>query len=456
MPKDIFKKLGIDIKAKNSMQVGFLKSFNRIYQNTIKKFECEEVQEYFHNMVAALMIEFEKIYEDSDIKTLYRIKSPKSLIDKILEYMVRTDKAVIRYDNEYGFESRLKEEIHDMLAITVVLGYRPPTFSSKDSEIKRLVEEKNENNKFTGEMQKFMLKLVQEEFSGTEDIKYNYNCTKKEYYNYCITVAERTKKLFNPNATRLLEQYDALISLIKEKQSKIEENECIDEKTVKEINFVNLFKAYRSEIYDNIDLNILTKQLKAVINQSKLLKRFGVTLDEDSYKETRTNRGYCANFLYLNTPVGKIELQLQTRNQNRQGSYGYAAHFEMDDKAIEPFPQPDENDEEQIQKFKKSVEMISPKKFVAQFDDAEPGRIITHIYGEYQNYKSLMSQVKSGSKTDLAMKEYFGKLYSKKDKIFSKEDSIESFIEYDIEEYLNSKSFKKVMKLYSNKENQAR
>lgn len=35
MPKDIFKKLGIDIKAKNSMQVGFLKSFNRIYQNTI-------------------------------------------------------------------------------------------------------------------------------------------------------------------------------------------------------------------------------------------------------------------------------------------------------------------------------------------------------------------------------------------------------------------------------------
>ena len=42
------------------------------------------------------------------------------------------------------------------------------------------------------------------------------------------------------------------------------------------------------------------------------------------------------------------------------------------------------------------------------------------------------------------------------DKIFSKEDSIESFIEYDIEEYLNSKSFKKVMKLYSNKENQAR
>lgn len=106
MPKDIFKKLGIDIKAKNSMQVGFLKSFNRIYQNTIKKFECEEVQEYFHNMIAALMIEFEKIYEDSDIKTLYRIKSPKSLIDKILEYMVRTDKAVIRYDNEYGFESR--------------------------------------------------------------------------------------------------------------------------------------------------------------------------------------------------------------------------------------------------------------------------------------------------------------------------------------------------------------
>ena len=75
--KSIFEKLGIDIKVKNSKEMGVLKSFNRIYQKTMKKYKSPETVEYFHNLVSAIMIDFEKVYEDSDVKTLYRTKAPK-------------------------------------------------------------------------------------------------------------------------------------------------------------------------------------------------------------------------------------------------------------------------------------------------------------------------------------------------------------------------------------------
>lgn len=458
--KSIFEKLGIDIKVKNSKEMGVLKSFNRIYQKTMKKYKSPETVEYFHNLVSAIMIDFEKVYEDSDVKTLYRTKAPKSLIDKILEYMVRPDKADFNYNDTEGFSSKLKEEIHDMLAITMVLGYRPPTFASKDPKIQDLIQKKNESNFFIGEMQNFRLKLVEEEFPGTDKIKYKYDCTKGEYYDNCIAVAKKIKEQVNPKATKRIEKYNKIISAIENKKESLGEiglKEKITESTIKEIDFTRLYKSYKNEIYDNIDLNIFTKQIKSVLSKSAVLKRLGVSIDEKSYKETRTARGFASNFIYLVTPLGKVELQVQTRNQNRQASYGYAAHYDMnDEKSIKPFELPDENDRNAIEKFKTSVEMVSPQKYVAEFDDAEPGRIIIHEYGEYQNYKSLMSQVKRGTKTDLKMKQYFEKLYEIKDKIFTKNDKIKSFIEYDIKQYLRSDKYKDILKISKNKENEAR
>lgn len=442
---NILKKLGIDVKAKNSTEVGFLDSFMRIYQKTITKYKSEETMEYFHNLISAIMIEFGKAYEDSDIKVLYRTKSPKSLIDKILEYMVRPDKADFKCD-ENGFYSKLKEEIHDMLAITMVLGYRPPTFASNDPEIKELIDKKNDGNRFIGQIQGFRLNLIEEEFPGTAKVKYRYDCSKEEYYNHCILLAERIKGLLNPKATKRIKQYEHIISAIDEiKESLGEEGlkEKIDATTVKQIDFNRLYKSYINEIYDTIDLNIFTKQVKAIMTGAPILKKFGITIDEESYKETRTERGFAANFIYLVTPLGKIELQVQTRNQNRQASYGYAAHYDMSsDKSIKPFELPDIDDADAIERFKTSVEMVSPQKYVAEYDDAEPGRIIIHGYGEYQNYKLLMSQVKRGSITDLQMKQYFERLYELKDKFFTKQDTIESFIEYDINQYLKSDRFK--------------
>lgn len=309
-------------------------------------------------------------------------------------------------------------------------------------------------------MQNFRLKLVEEEFPGTDKIKYKYDCTKGEYYDNCIAVAKKIKEQVNPKATKRIEKYNKIISAIENKKESLGETglkEKITESTIKEIDFTRLYKSYKNEIYDNIDLNIFTKQIKSVLSKSALLKRLGVGIDEKSYKVTRNARGFSSNFIYLVTPLGKVEIQVQTKNQNRQASYGYAAHYDMnDEKSIKPFELPDENDKDAIEKFKTSVEMVSPQKYVAEFDDAEPGRIIIHEYGEYQNYKSLMSQVKRGTKTDLKMKQYFEKLYEIKDKIFTKNDKIKSFIEYDIKQYLRSDKYKDILKISKNKENEAR
>ena len=53
---NILEKLGIDINAKNSTEVGFLDSFMRIYKKTITKYKSEDTMEYFHNLISAIMI----------------------------------------------------------------------------------------------------------------------------------------------------------------------------------------------------------------------------------------------------------------------------------------------------------------------------------------------------------------------------------------------------------------
>ena len=164
----------------------------------------------------------------------------------------------------------------------------------------------------------------------------------------------------------------------------------------------------------------------------------------------RTANGYVSNFVFLKTPFGKIEMQLQSQHENIEGSYGYPAHGSMnDDKKIKPFKIPQIGDTKKLEEFRTYVDFVSPKKFLAQFDSSEPNRIITQIFGAYQNYKSIMIQVQRDSKKAGKMKDYFKKLYSRRYEIFSeagKSEDVESFIEDDIDEYLKSEEFNKLMK----------
>ena len=495
MSNDILKKLGIDLSNAPKETLGFLRGLITEYQKNVKKFNEKSTQNYFNNFIAALMLEYHKAYENFDIRVPYRIKSAKSAFDKILEYLSRNDKSVYEYNGLQEPQGRLKEDLTDMFAITIVACNRPPTFYSNDPEINELIEEKKRNHALLGAMQKYKLKITNHEFPGLEANSYSYNnnSTKEEYYLNCVLVLNRIKSLIDPNATKLLQMYDGIMDRIKDNvpekffmivdsmakdgkiakklntpeqirmayeltQSVIESDLTqtdlsamkgpITPKDVQVVDFLELLEDFSARIQDKLDLAILKKQIYSVFENSELIKKFGVTLCTDGEKQKRTEAGYVSDFAYLDTPFGRIEMQLQSQHEHKEGNYGYAAHNAMKGKSFKEFEIPHRSDREKIKQFRTCVEFVSPKKFLAQFDNAEPDRIVTQVFGKYQNYKSILTQVKRGSEEDIRLKEYFAKIYTRRNELFAgeaRQEMVESFIPLDIEIYLRSKEFKKIM-----------
>lgn len=493
---NILEKLGIDISPQNKNAHIFFKSLITEYNKNTGKFNSPEMRNYFNNLIAVIMLEYQEAYENFDIKVPYRTKSPKSIFDKLLEYFSRDDKHRVINKKDQDYELKLNEEIKDIFAMTIVSGNMPPTFASNDPELKPLIEEKKINSLFLEEMQKFRLKIIQDEFSGVEEDKYKYDVSKKEYYYYSIMEIERIKSLIHPNATALIKKYDDMLEKIKRKVPSSFYNRCIalarecqnpenneridsnkkvsalnskfldevdkfmskdeiesldrliSEEDVKTVDFLEITKDFSARLYDKLDLAILSKQIYSVFENSELLKKFGVKLDVSSEKEKRTECGYVANFVYVDTPFGKIEMQLQTQHENLEGHYGYAAHTNLNGKKIKEFELPEPGDKNKLEEFQTCVDFISPKKFLAQFDNTEKRRVIIQTSGKYQNYKSVISQVKSGSKEDKRLTSYFGRLYPRRSEFFPNpedEDKVESFIVYDIEQYLKSPEYKKLL-----------
>ena len=202
MSNIIEEKLGIDLSKADGETRGFLRGLVVENAKNLKKFNDKDTKTYFHNLIAAIMLEYHKAYESFDIKVPYRIKSPKSIFDKVLEYLSRNDKSVYDYNSQNEYQGKLREDIPDLFALTIVSCNRPATFYSNDPEIQELIEEKKRNHILLGELQKFKMSIIKEEFPGTSDEDYNYFCTKKQYYVNCIMVLERLKTLIDPKATK--------------------------------------------------------------------------------------------------------------------------------------------------------------------------------------------------------------------------------------------------------------
>lgn len=495
MSKEILKKLGIDLSDAPKETLGFLRGLIAEYQKNVKKFNEKSTQNYFNNFIAAMMLEYHKAYENFDIRVPYRIKSAKSAWDKILEYLTRDDKSIYETNNLQEPQGRLKEDLTDMFAITIVACNRPPTFYSDDPEINDLIEEKKKNHALLGVLQKYRLKITNYEFPGMEENSYSYNnnSNREEYYLNSIMLLNRIKTLIDPKSTKLLKRYDDMMDKIKanvpekffmavdsmakdpkitrrltsseqikmafELSQSMVENELTEEqlsemkkpisqKDVEVVDYLEILEDFSARIQDKLDLAILKKQVYSVFANSEVLKKFGVSICHGSEKQKRTEAGYVSDFMYLQTPFGKVEMQLQTQHEHREGNYGYAAHNDLHGKSFKEFEIPHRSDREKIKEFRTCVEFVSPKKFLAQFDNAEPDRIVTQVFGKYQNYKSIMTQVKKGSEEDLRLKEYFKRIYTRRNELFAgeaRQEMIESFIPFDIDIYLNSREFKKIM-----------
>ena len=145
MGKEILEKLGIDLSSASKETLGFLRGLITEYQKNVKKFNEKSTQNYFNNFIAALMLEYHKAYENFDIRVPYRIKSAKSAFDKVLDHLSRADKSVYEKNSFDEPQCRLKEDLTDMFAMTIVACNRTPTLYSNDPEINELIEEQKRN-----------------------------------------------------------------------------------------------------------------------------------------------------------------------------------------------------------------------------------------------------------------------------------------------------------------------
>ena len=424
------------------------KVFEQKFDEYNSKFRNPQAQEYFHFLVAAIMLEYNKYFEGYSIECNYRFKSPKSLADKIVDYISRPEKHINLPDSPLFDIS----SINDVFAMNLVLVDRPSSFHSKNSEINELIQEKVENQNFISKMQEFKSKLVDDEFSIKPE--YIYTVTKKDYYGKCLEILDRLITLLPPEAENLINKYNQQKRSIEDSLEFIKEtmpeDTLVDETDYpsngdNEIDFIKLLETFSSRVYDKIDLAVLTKQAQSIFKNSELLQKFGVSFQ--NFKKKRAASGYTANFIYLKTPLGDIECQLQSKNQFRDGNIGESAHTKMKGKTIKGFKIPDPNNPEDIKRFKSSVLYIAPKFYIAKMDELEANKVLIQGYTDYKNYRKVLGQIQKGSLQEKTLLSYFDKLYSLRDKIFDSNGSLQEIIYFDINRYIKSDSLNSIHKL---------
>lgn len=115
-------------------------TYGRETKKYIETYSSEEVEQYFHNMVAAFMLEYQKLYPNYTIKVNYRFKSPKSLSDKVVEYILNSEKYKIKYNEISGQSEQIIKEITDAVAMKIVLIKRPDNIIyPRDAKMTRVI-----------------------------------------------------------------------------------------------------------------------------------------------------------------------------------------------------------------------------------------------------------------------------------------------------------------------------
>ena len=137
-----------------------------IYDKYLSTYSSQEVQEYFNYFIAAFLIEYSKNYPNYKIATSYRLKSKKSLEDKVNDYVSRIpekSKVVVENKNNDNPTFGLKmDNIADAFAMKIVLEDRPTIIPSrKGSTIHELLKTSNANERFAYDMQKFEAEIYE-------------------------------------------------------------------------------------------------------------------------------------------------------------------------------------------------------------------------------------------------------------------------------------------------------
>lgn len=500
LSNDKWEKLGINPETLQMMDPekrDFFWACMEEYIRIVEIFHSKETQEYFHNLVAAFMIQYNKENPNDEIKVYYRIKSCKSIFDKLVDYFSRDEwdgqipRCVYGEDPENPRKPKLFQEISDIFGMTIVYGKGEDLYYSENKPIQILIDEKIRNTALIQPMQRFKITNTKNEFTSSQNQQYLYKDTRKRYYLYCILLIEKIKSLIDPKATKLLEKYNQILRKIeqvvpksffeavkevisdssvfqtldplKDIESKVESlcselgmsdeeekklEESFSDEDVRVVSFCKLYNDFINRIPDKLDLAILNKRFVSLFENDEtlgILRMYEIKFLRYSLKEKREENGYVSNFYRIRTPFGDVEVQLQPKHEYEEACRGYSAHSEMKGKNISLEPIPELDDEKGLKEFRDWAKFISAKKSVATFTPEVQGRVSTAIPGKYENLMLLLTQVEDGNPISDVITRYCAEMYEIRERLFPEEheeDRTEGRTEKDVREYGEQQSWK--------------
>ena len=188
-----------------------------------------------------------------------------------------------------------------------------------------------------------------------------------------------------------------------------------------------------------INYPILCNQVKNIFQNSKILGRFGVSIVKEDDKDNE--KGYKARFIVLDTPVGRMEIQLQTDNQMREGMTGFNAHDKF--KSIPPLPIiPKKSEQDKWGNFIDAVDFISPFAFTVEEDNLATDELTmkTTYDTRHLSLKKVI-QVSKESPLYTLVNKYLSMTYNLLSSDALPQESLQIS---DIVDYLNSEDLKQL------------
>ena len=295
-----------------------------------------DVMKYLEIVVSSLLLEINKTFPEPNysIYITYRIKSPKSNIEKLSDYLCRLKE----HENSYSIK-----DITDLFGLRIIIEKIPQniTISKNNPEyelLQNLSEERNKNIKLSKNFHNFESKILDDDCTCLE-----YYTQSKNILNSILSTFDSETAISKNYALNLKKRYEMLINECEKKieiltalgdyDSKIDTESLINDKNVSKIDFRQLLKDFDSRIDSKLGLKLYSNSLPHIIDNSDVLKKLGISMSKDPsrIKNKREASGYVSDFFGLDSSIIpiKTELQVMYTNEHQESIIGYSAHSKM-------------------------------------------------------------------------------------------------------------------------------
>lgn len=333
----------------------FIKFYKQSFLKNVDKITLsldKDVIEFLEMFITALTLEINKRFPEPNYSfyCIYRVKSAKSNIDKLEDYIKRLQ--------EENSEVKMKD-ITDLIGIRIIVEKIPHNVSvSKKNpnykELQELQQQRKQNLLYSEECHDFETSIIDGECTV-----YEYYQKSKELLNHIYSMLDEGEE-YPEYAIKLKETYKELIEYCQRNMDFLEvagtDEEIVRKSTKnksfyvgnknlsKQIDYTVILKDFDARIDSKFALKLYSSALPNIIKSSESLRGLGASVDTDSSrtKKKREKSGYVADFFgidFKGIPIN-LECQIMYIDEYLASTLGYSAHSNMPGKNHMPLEIP--------------------------------------------------------------------------------------------------------------------